>query len=63
MSDTKEISQLRRQILMGAAATSIAGYNLPTMAQGNARVLKISHQFPSGTDFSDRLCKKFAEEV
>ena len=63
MSDTKEISQLRRQILMGAAATSIAGYNVPTMAQGNARVLKISHQFPSGTDFRDRLCKKFADEV
>ncbi|MDH6524371.1 TRAP transporter substrate-binding protein DctP [Polynucleobacter sphagniphilus] len=63
MSDTKEISEFRRQILLGAAGASLSMYNLPTWAQANARSLKISHQFPSGTDFRDRLCKKFAEEV
>jgi TRAP-type C4-dicarboxylate transport system substrate-binding protein len=63
MTDSKEISQLRRQILLGAAGASLAGYNLPTWAQGASQTLKISHQFPSGTDFRDRLCKKFADEV
>ena len=63
MTDSREISQLRRQILLGAAGASLAGYNLPTWAQGASQTLKISHQFPSGTDFRDRLCKKFADEV
>jgi TRAP-type transport system periplasmic protein len=63
MTDSKEISQLRRQILLGAAGASLAGYNLPIWAQGASQTLKISHQFPSGTDFRDRLCKKFADEV
>jgi len=63
MTDSKDISQLRRQILLGAAGASLAGYNLPTWAQDSSKSLKISHQFPSGTDFRDRLCKKFADEV
>jgi TRAP-type transport system periplasmic protein len=63
MSDSNQISSLRRQLLLGAAGASLAGYNLPTWAQDASKNLKISHQFPSGTDFRDRLCKKFAEEV
>ena len=63
MSDTKEISQFRRQMLLGAAGASLSMYNLPTWAQAKSQILKISHQFPSGTDFRDRLCKKFADEV
>jgi TRAP-type C4-dicarboxylate transport system substrate-binding protein len=63
MTDSKEISELRRQLLLGAAGASMAGFNLPSWAQDNTKTLKISHQFPSGTDFRDRLCKKFADEV
>ena len=63
MTDSKEISQLRRTLLLGAAGASVAGYDLSAFAQSNAKSLKISHQFPSGTDFRDRLCKKFGDEV
>lgn len=63
MTDSKEISQLRRTLLLGAAGASLAGYDLSAFAQSGAKSLKISHQFPSGTDFRDRLCKKFGEEV
>ena len=64
MTDSKEISQLRRTLLLGAAGASVAGYDINAWAQTAAsQTLKISHQFPSGTDFRDRLCKKFADEV
>lgn len=53
--------------LLGAllAALALATSSTPALAQ--ARVIKISHQFPGGTvdegDFRDRLTRKFAAEV
>jgi TRAP-type C4-dicarboxylate transport system substrate-binding protein len=56
----------RRELLIGALATSGAALLWPQMAAA-ARTLKISHQFPGGTitegDFRDRLCHKFAAEI
>lgn len=63
MEDSVKINQLRRSLLLGAAGASVAGYDLSAFAQTGSRDLKISHQFPSGTDFRDRLCTKFAAEV
>ncbi|PWC31980.1 C4-dicarboxylate ABC transporter, partial [Azospirillum sp. TSO22-1] len=57
----------RRAILGGmlAAPAIIAASRLGWAA--DAKVLKISHQFPGGTidegDFRDRLCRRFAAEV
>jgi TRAP-type C4-dicarboxylate transport system substrate-binding protein len=57
----------RRNILKGMAAApfAIAGSRFAHAA--DARVIKISHQFPGGTidsgDFRDRLCRKFAADV
>jgi TRAP-type C4-dicarboxylate transport system substrate-binding protein len=57
----------RREILKGlAAAPAIIGTSHAAHA-ADARVIKISHQFPGGTvdtgDFRDRLTRKFAAEV
>jgi len=57
----------RRNVLAGLAAAP-AVMAAPHVARAaEARTLKISHQFPSGTidtgDFRDRLCRKFAAEV
>ncbi len=56
----------RRHVLAGAiAAPAIIG----AARRGSAatRIIKISHQFPGGTetegDFRDRLCRKFAAEL
>src|ERR1700710_1903303 len=56
----------RRHVLAGAiAAPAIIG----SARRGSAatRIIKISHQFPGGTetegDFRDRLCRKFASEL
>ena len=43
MTDSKDISQLRRQILLGAAGASLAGYNLPTWAQDSSKSLSLIH--------------------
>jgi TRAP-type C4-dicarboxylate transport system substrate-binding protein len=55
----------RREFVATAGAAALAGMAGHAHAQG--RTLKISHQFPGGqgtdTDFRDRLCRKFAEEV
>ncbi|WP_448192251.1 TRAP transporter substrate-binding protein DctP [Azospirillum sp. sgz301742] len=57
----------RRAVLGGmlAAPAIIAASRLGWAA--DAKVLKISHQFPGGTldegDFRDRLCRRFAAEV
>jgi TRAP-type transport system periplasmic protein len=55
----------RREFVATASAAALAGMAGHAHAQG--RTLKISHQFPGGqgsdTDFRDRLCRKFAEEV
>src|SRR3954468_19146790 len=55
----------RRNLVAAAGATALAGISGAAMAQ--ARTLKISHQFPGGagtdTDFRDRLCRRFAEQV
>lgn len=55
----------RREFVATASALALAGVATHSHAQG--RTLKISHQFPGGqgtdTDFRDRLCRKFAEEV
>ena len=55
----------RRDLLaMALAAPAIVGLRTPVAA---ARDLKISHQFPGGTDddgdFRDRLCRRFAREL
>ena len=63
MSDSNKVSQMRRQLLLGAAVTSVSSFSFSSLALASPRGLKISHQFPSGTDFRDRLCKKFGEEV
>ena len=51
--------------LAAIVATGLAAASLPALAQ--AKVIKISHQFPGGTidegDFRDRLVRKFAAEV
>lgn len=57
----------RRDILKGmAAAPAILGGSHAAHA-ADARVIKLSHQFPGGTadtgDFRDRLTRKFAAEV
>jgi TRAP-type transport system periplasmic protein len=57
----------RRDILKGLAATpAILGTSHSAFA-ADAKVIKISHQFPGGTadtgDFRDRLTRKFAAEV
>src|ERR1043165_8295405 len=56
----------RRHVLAGAvAAPAIVG----AARRGSAatRIIKISHQFPGGTetegDFRDRMCRKFAAEL
>ena len=54
--------QRRRWIMALGALPAVTGLG-SLKAQGKPRDLKISHQFPSGTDFRDRLCKKFAAEV
>src|SRR3569623_1180336 len=55
----------RRDFVTAAGAVAIAGAAGHAHAQG--RTLKISHQFPGGagtdTDFRDRLCRRFAEQV
>ena len=57
----------RRDILKGLAATpAILGASHGAFA-ADAKVIKVSHQFPGGTadtgDFRDRLTRKFAAEV
>ncbi|PWC36970.1 C4-dicarboxylate ABC transporter, partial [Azospirillum sp. TSO22-1] len=57
----------RRAVLGGmlAAPAIVAASRLGWAA--DAKVLKISHQFPGGTidegDFRDRMCRRFAAEV
>ena len=55
----------RRDFVAAAGATALA--SVAGTAHAQARTLKISHQFPGGqgtdSDFRDRLCRKFAEEV
>jgi TRAP-type C4-dicarboxylate transport system substrate-binding protein len=60
------MSITRRSFLLAASATLPASlWNNPAFAQ--AGPLKISHQFPGGSetegDFRDRLCRKFASEI
>src|SRR5437868_14432485 len=56
----------RRHVLAGAIAAPalIGGARRGSAAN---RIIKISHQFPGGTetegDFRDRLCRKFASEI
>jgi TRAP-type C4-dicarboxylate transport system substrate-binding protein len=56
----------RRDFVGMAGASALAGMTGLAGAQA-ARTLKISHQFPGGagtdTDFRDRLCRRFAEQV
>jgi TRAP-type C4-dicarboxylate transport system substrate-binding protein len=51
-------------VLLAALSLALA---VPRAAAAPPVILKISHQFPGGTegegDFRDRLCRKFAEEV
>jgi TRAP-type C4-dicarboxylate transport system substrate-binding protein len=55
----------RRDFVAAAGATALAGTT--GLAHAQAKTLKISHQFPGGkgtdTDFRDRLCRQFAEQV
>src|ERR1700730_2651079 len=57
----------RRQILAGVAASPAVLASARSARAADAKTLKISHQFPSGTldsgDFRDRLCRKFAADV
>lgn len=57
-----------RRTLLKSMAAAPAVLTLPRLAQAaDAKVIKISHQFPGGTvdsgDFRDRLTRKFAAEV
>lgn len=58
---------IRRKVLFGLAAFSIALILDGTNSEAETLNLKISHQFPGGTidagDFRDRLCQKFSIEV
>jgi TRAP-type C4-dicarboxylate transport system substrate-binding protein len=55
----------RRDFAAGASAAALLGST--GLAHAQAKTLKISHQFPGGqgtdTDFRDRLCRRFAEQV
>ena len=55
----------RRDFAAGAGAAALLGTT--GLAHAQAKTLKISHQFPGGqgtdTDFRDRLCRRFAEQV
>jgi TRAP-type C4-dicarboxylate transport system substrate-binding protein len=55
----------RREWIQAAGALGAASLGCGATAQ--ARELKISHQFPSGTltegDFRDRLCRRFAADI
>ncbi len=57
----------RRAVLKGLAAAPAAFAVSRYAGAADARVIKISHQFPGGTidsgDFRDRLTRKFAAEV
>jgi hypothetical protein len=57
----------RRQTFALGAALAAPAILRPTIARADAKVLKISHQFPGGTleqgDFRDRLVRRFAAEV
>ena len=56
-------STTRRRLVLSLGALPLATGLGVARAQDAHHDLKISHQFPSGTDFRDRLCKKFAAEV
>jgi TRAP-type C4-dicarboxylate transport system substrate-binding protein len=57
----------RRAVLKGLVAAPAAMVATRYAGAADARVIKISHQFPGGTiesgDFRDRLTRKFAAEV
>lgn len=57
---------LKSSLLCAVAGLIAPAIAIPAYAQ-QAKVIKISHQFPPATsdegDFRDRLCKKFADEV
>ena len=57
----------RRQSIGLGAALAAPALLRPRIARADAKVLKISHQFPGGTleqgDFRDRLVRRFAAEV
>ena len=56
----------RRHVLAGAIATPVI-IGVARRSSAATRIIKISHQFPGGTetegDFRDRLCRKFASEL
>jgi TRAP-type C4-dicarboxylate transport system substrate-binding protein len=58
------MDQMRRTVLTGLAALPAASWVPAALA---AEPLKISHQFPSGTDtsgdFRDQLCRRFANGI
>jgi TRAP-type C4-dicarboxylate transport system substrate-binding protein len=62
-----DMSVTRRQILKGLAAAPAAMAASRLAIGAEAKVIKISHQFPGGSidagDFRDRLTRKFAAEV
>ena len=57
----------RRQTIGLAATLAAPALLRPRTARADAKILKISHQFPGGTaeqgDFRDRLVRRFASEV
>src|SRR5476651_614405 len=61
------MSITRRTVLKGLAAAPVAIAASRFARAADAKVIKISHQFPGGSidkgDFRDRLCRKFAAEV
>ncbi len=65
--ETKPKNIDRRTVLKGLGAASAALATARFARAADARVIKISHQFPGGTaesgDFRDRLTRKFAAEV
>src|SRR5476649_2187842 len=61
------INSARRTVLKGLGAASAAMATSRFAHAADAKVIKISHQFPGGSvdkgDFRDRLTRKFAAEV
>ena len=57
----------RRRLLAATAAAPFAAPWIAGTARAEAKVLKISHQFPGGTidsgDFRDQLCRRFAADL
>src|SRR5258706_7032351 len=55
-------TMLSKNLAMSAALAMVSLFSVSSVI-AETKTLKISHQFPAGTDFRDQLVKKFAADV